>query len=74
MNLGNAVWIEDPGFLGARIAFGATGARLIPAPIDEEGVNVGAVSKRRANPRLIYVTPSHLYLPGALSFQVGESV
>src|SRR5262245_3983673 len=61
LNPGDVVWIEDPGFLGARVAFQATGARLIPAPIDEEGVNVRGIIKRRANPRLIYVTPSHQY-------------
>lgn len=61
LNPEDAVWIEDPGFLGARAAFQATGARLIPAPIDEEGVNVRVAIERHANPRLIYVTPSHQY-------------
>lgn len=61
LNPGDEVWIEDPGFLGARASFRATGARLIPAPIDREGVNVRAATERHANPRLIYVTPSHQY-------------
>jgi GntR family transcriptional regulator/MocR family aminotransferase len=61
LNPGDEVWIEDPGFLGARAAFRAVGARLIPARIDGEGVNITAPVERHAKPRLIYVTPSHQY-------------
>ena len=61
LNPEDEVWIEDPGFLGARAAFLATGARLIPVQIDGEGVNIRAGIERHANPRLIYVTPSHQY-------------
>ncbi len=54
-------WIEDPGFLGARAALTAAGARLIPVPVDVDGLNISAGIERCANPRLIYVTPSHQY-------------
>src|SRR5581483_5426891 len=55
------VWIEDPGFLGARAVFRALGARITPVPVDSEGLNVAAGKRRCPKPRLIYVTPSHQY-------------
>jgi GntR family transcriptional regulator/MocR family aminotransferase len=57
----DAAWIEDPGFLGARASLTAAGARLIPVPVDAEGLNISAGLDRCADPRLIYVTPSHQY-------------
>ena len=58
---GDAVWIEDPGFLGARAALMAAGARLIPVPVSANGLDVAAGIARCSAPRLIYVTPSHQY-------------
>lgn len=58
---GDKVWIEDPGFLGARAALTAAGANLTPVPVDEAGLNVAAGNERCGDPRLIYVTPSHQY-------------
>ena len=57
----DGAWIEDPGFLGARATLTSTGARLIPVPVDPDGLNISAGIERCANPRLIYVTPSHQY-------------
>jgi GntR family transcriptional regulator / MocR family aminotransferase len=65
LNPGDVAWIEDPGFLGARAAFLAVGASLIPVPVDGEGINVVAGIERHARPRLIYVTPSHQYPLGS---------
>src|SRR5689334_2118024 len=61
LEAGNAAWIEDPGFLGARAALTAAGAQLIPVPVDADGLNLPAGIARCAEPRLIYVTPSHQY-------------
>lgn len=58
---GDAAWIEDPGFLGARATLAAVGARIIPVPVDADGLNILAGLERCAEPRLIYVTPSHQY-------------
>jgi GntR family transcriptional regulator/MocR family aminotransferase len=57
---GDPVWIEDPGYLGARAAFLRTGAALIPVPVDGEGMRIpsDATIKR---PRLIYTTPSRQF-------------
>lgn len=58
---GDAAWIEDPGFLGARAALLAAAARVIPVPLDADGLNLASGVSRCAAPRLIYVTPSHQY-------------
>ena len=39
---GDPVWMEDPGYFGATIAFGNAGAQIIPVPLDEQGLSVSA--------------------------------
>ena len=34
------VWIEEPGYPGARHALMSAGAQLVPVPVDYEGLNV----------------------------------
>lgn len=58
---GDRVWIEEPGYIGARGAFLGAGADLIPVPVDHEGLDVEAGLALEPNPRLIYVTPSHQF-------------
>lgn len=57
---GDCAWIEDPGYLGARLALLHRQARLVPMPVDAEGLSLDRAD-RRPRPRLIYVTPSHQY-------------
>ena len=57
----DSVWIEDPGYLGARGAFQIAGARLIPVPVDEQGLRVSEGVKLDPNARLVYATPSNQY-------------
>lgn len=61
VNAGDTVWIEDPGYPGARGAFLGSGARLIPVPIDDEGLLVEVGMKRAPKARLVYITPSHQF-------------
>jgi GntR family transcriptional regulator/MocR family aminotransferase len=56
---GETVWIEDPGYLGARAAF--PGMTLDPMPVDADGADIAAMT---SVPRLIYTTPSHQYPTG----------
>lgn len=58
---GDAVWIEDPGYLGARHVFAGLGARLVPIEVDKDGLNVEEGIRRCPHVRLAYVTPSHQY-------------
>jgi GntR family transcriptional regulator/MocR family aminotransferase len=57
---GDRAWIEDPGFHQARKVFALAGAKIMPRPVDREGIVVGRVPGRFA-PKLIYVTPSHQF-------------
>ncbi len=64
---GDTVAIENPGYLGARRAFLAQGAKLHPAPVDESGVVVEKLAAQPANKiKAIYVTPSHQFPTGAV--------
>jgi GntR family transcriptional regulator/MocR family aminotransferase len=62
------VWMEEPGYLGARQAFMTVGAQLIPARVDHDGMTVEEMishSRRRGrDARAVYVTPSHQYPAG----------
>ncbi|AGT09869.1 MocR-like pyridoxine biosynthesis transcription factor PdxR [Paracoccus aminophilus] len=58
---GDAVWIEDPGYVGARSALIAAGARLVPVPVDTEGLMVDEGARREPRPKLIFITPSRQY-------------
>lgn len=58
---GDAAWVEDPGFPGARAALEGAGARLVPVPVDAEGLDVRAGERAAPEARLAYVTPSYQY-------------
>jgi GntR family transcriptional regulator / MocR family aminotransferase len=55
---GDTVWMEDPGYIGARMVFANSQARIIPVPIDAEGLNIEAGIQRSAQVKLIYTSPS----------------
>lgn len=58
---GDAVWLEEPGYPGARAAFTTNGARIVPVPVDGEGLRVSEGVRAAPGARLAYVTPSHQY-------------
>lgn len=60
INEGEVAWMEDPGFLQARNVLAFVGAKLVPRPIDREGMVIGKCS-RQNSPRLVVVTPSHQF-------------
>lgn len=66
INRGDAVAIENPGYLGARQAFAAQGAILCPVSVDESGVVVDELANRYESIKLLYVTPSHQFPTGAV--------
>ena len=61
---GDTVWVENPGYLAARVAFGLAGLRVHDVPVDDEGLAPGEDDWRGHPPRLIMVTPSHQYPTG----------
>jgi GntR family transcriptional regulator / MocR family aminotransferase len=58
---GDAVWVEDPGYMGARGALSGSGARLVPVPVDGEGLVVATGIEREPHARLVCISPSHQY-------------
>ena len=58
---GDSVWMEEPGYWLAHRVFALAGARLVPVPVDEDGMNVAAGIKLRRRARLAFVTPSHQF-------------
>lgn len=61
---GDAAWLEDPGYAGWRGALAASGARIVPVPVDAEGLMVDRGLAAEPNARLALVTPSHQYPTG----------
>ncbi|CAB3748510.1 PLP-dependent aminotransferase family protein [Paraburkholderia humisilvae] len=55
---GDVAVVEDPGYPPARACFAAAGAKLVPVPVDGDGL---AVDKLPNDARLVYVTPSHQF-------------
>ena len=67
LDAGDRVWLEDPGYRGARTAFIANGAMLVPMPVDAQGL---VADFALPAPKLIYLTPTHQYPTGhTLSLQ-----
>lgn len=58
---GDAVWMEDPGYFGASIAFTNAGARIIAVPVDEEGLSVSAGEEICPDAKGVYLTPAHQF-------------
>jgi GntR family transcriptional regulator/MocR family aminotransferase len=61
LDVNDPVWIEEPGYPGARQALIMAGAQLVPVPVDQEGLNVAEGIKRGGSARAVYITPSHQY-------------
>ena len=57
---GDAVWLEDPGYMGVRAATAAAGCEIVPVPVDEQGMRFANGPASRP-PRFVYVTPSHQF-------------
>lgn len=58
---GEKVWMEEPGYPGATLAFRSVGGDVCPVPVDSEGLNLEAGIKRWRGPRMVYVTPGHQF-------------
>ncbi|MGH8318258.1 MAG: PLP-dependent aminotransferase family protein [Steroidobacteraceae bacterium] len=58
---GDSAWIEEPGYPGTQQALRAAGARLVPVPVDGQGLNVEHGVRAANQARAAYVTPSHQY-------------
>jgi GntR family transcriptional regulator/MocR family aminotransferase len=55
---GDIVAVEDPGYPSARDLFASHCVRVVPVPVDEDGLVVDQVPEQT---RLVYTTPSHQF-------------
>jgi GntR family transcriptional regulator/MocR family aminotransferase len=58
---GDPVWMEDPGYFGARIAFENIGAKIVAVPVDNEGLSVSAGTNICPDAKGAYTTPAHQF-------------
>ena len=56
---GDAVWMEDPGYIGATAVFCNAGARIIAVPLDEHGLALSKGKELCSRPKAAYLTPAH---------------
>ena len=69
LNPRDIAWIEDPCYQQTRRVLTLAGVRVVPKPLDNEGIVIARGSKEPL-PRIIYVTPSHQFPLGmTMSFQ-----
>lgn len=60
----DAVWIEEPGYQHARVAFRTRTERVIPVPLDESGIDIDAGRALSPQPRVIFTTPTQQWPTG----------
>ncbi|SHL68509.1 PLP-dependent aminotransferase family protein [Phytopseudomonas punonensis] len=56
---GETVWMEDPGYPGARQLMKASGVAMVDVPVDREGLQVEEGIRLAPAACMAYVTPSH---------------
>lgn len=61
LSVGDAVGLEEPGYLTVRYLLLARGGRIVPIPVDADGLQVERLPHGADAPLLIYTTPSHQY-------------
>ena len=55
------VWVEEPGYWLVHHVLKAAGCRIVPVPVDKEGLMVAIGTKLCRNARAAFVAPSHQY-------------
>ncbi len=67
---GDSAWIEDPCYPNLRATLAVSGARIVPVPVDDDGIDVARGIAAARDAALAYVTPSFQYPTGvALSLE-----
>lgn len=61
---GDKVWMENPGYVGAQIAFQSAQLKVIGIAVDQDGIAPTAHDWQTHKPKFVYVTPSHQYPTG----------
>lgn len=56
---GDAAWVESPSYPTTARVLARAGARIVPVPVDDSGMDIEEGQRRCASARLAVVTPSH---------------
>jgi GntR family transcriptional regulator/MocR family aminotransferase len=64
LDAGDPVVVEEPLYSGTRSVMAAAGARLVPVPVDADGMDIERAGRAAAGARLACVTPSHQFPTG----------
>jgi len=65
-NPGETVWVEDPCYYGAKSVFNTGELKVIPIPVDKEGLAVTPNLWTTGYPKMIFTSPAHQYPTGAV--------
>jgi len=65
VDAGKPILLENPGYFGAKKAFEAAEAKIVPIDVDGEGIRMDLLRADRSGANCVYVTPSHQYPTGA---------
>ncbi|HEX4851472.1 MAG TPA: PLP-dependent aminotransferase family protein, partial [Puia sp.] len=58
---GDKVWMEDPGYFGAKNAFEEAGAKICHVPMEKDGLDIRFGKMKFPDAKMIYVTPSNQF-------------
>lgn len=61
LNDGDAAWLENPSYDGAKAALHSVGALIVPVHVDQEGLVVDEGISQAPDARLVIISPSHQY-------------
>jgi GntR family transcriptional regulator/MocR family aminotransferase len=61
LDAGDSAWVEEPGYWLAKEVLTALGCKLVPVPVDREGLDVAQGIRRCSKARAAYITPSHQF-------------
>ncbi|HWB49246.1 MAG TPA: PLP-dependent aminotransferase family protein [Stellaceae bacterium] len=62
VDAGDVAWVEDPCYRSTLDILAAAEADIVPVPVDADGLDIAAGTRRNARPpRLVYTTPSRQY-------------
>ena len=66
LNPGDHIAIEEPGFGGIKNIASVQNLKVVPIPVDDQGIVVEKLAKRKEKIKLVYITPSHQEPTGAV--------
>src|SRR5438876_12405094 len=61
LEAGSSAWVEEPGYWLVHHVLKAARCRIVPVPVDAEGLNVTAGIRLNRNARAAFAAPSHQY-------------